>query len=197
MSLLQQWIRVKPIVDLTTKHLDAGISINDLSGCNNELSVCEKLVEESDGSNLTICYASNEIYQYSSFLWLVNDQTGGNVFVSKEVCLISWVIARSLDLFHFYTESNINVIVTVFFLKLSKASTIEDCFDKFNGQRRIPVVYIADVVWVLNSCLLVDQFKSLKGLFYQDITYLLDFVPVELFVLGSQQPWLLKSHQSD
>lgn len=184
-SLLQQWIWVKPIVDLTTKHLDAGISINDLSGCNNELSVCEKLVEESDGCNLSICYASNEIYQYSSFLWLVNDQTGGNVFVPKEVCLISWVIARSLDLFHFYIRIKQKCIITVFFLKLSKASTVEDCFDKFNGQRRISVVYIADVVRVLNSGLLVDQFKSLKGLIILSGYYLLDFVPVELFVLRS------------
>ena len=96
-SLLQQRVRVKSIVDFSTKHFNACIAINDLGGCNNELSVSEYFVEESNGCNLSIGDASNVVHQDSSLFRLVNDDTLRDLLVAKEISFVGWEIMRSLQ----------------------------------------------------------------------------------------------------
>ena len=58
--------------------------------------------------------------------------------------------------------------ITVIFDKLSK-TTIESHLNEFNWQRRVSIIDIADIDRVLDSSLLVNQFKTLKFLSLKDL----------------------------
>jgi hypothetical protein len=107
-SLLKQRIRVKSIVDFSTKHFNASISVDDLSSSDNELSVSEYFVEESNGSNLSVGDASNVVDEDSSLLGLIDDQTLRDLLVPKEVSLVCWEVVRALQQFHFYIQGLID-----------------------------------------------------------------------------------------
>jgi hypothetical protein len=68
-----------------------------LGGSDNELSVSEYFVEESNGSDLTIGDASNVVHEDSSLLGLVNDQTLRDLLVAEEIRLVCGEIMRALQ----------------------------------------------------------------------------------------------------
>jgi hypothetical protein len=68
-----------------------------LGSSDNELSVSEYFVEESNGCDLTVGDATNVVYQDSSLLGLVNDQTLRYLLVPKEFSLVCWEIVRALE----------------------------------------------------------------------------------------------------
>ena len=65
MSLLEDRGQVELVIDWPAQHLHAGVSIDDLRRCDDELLVLEELVEEPDGRNLTKGYTSDVIYEHT------------------------------------------------------------------------------------------------------------------------------------
>lgn len=68
-----------------------------MGGSDNELSVSEYFVEESNGSDLTISDASNVVHEDSSLLRLVNDQALRDLLVAEEIRLVCREVMRALQ----------------------------------------------------------------------------------------------------
>ena len=78
---------------LSTEHLDACVAINDLCRGNNELFVFEELVEEPDGCNLTVGYATNVVDEDLLFLALVLNADAW--LASEEIGFIGWCLVAA------------------------------------------------------------------------------------------------------
>ena len=62
---------IKSVVNLSTEHFNACVSVNDLSSRYYELSIREYFVEVADRGNLSIGYATDVVNQDFSPLGLV------------------------------------------------------------------------------------------------------------------------------
>lgn len=95
---------IKSVVDLSAKHLNTGIAVNDLSSRDDELSVRKYFVQETDGSNLAIGNATDVVNQNLALFKLLNGLNHWNILIREEVTLIGRVLGWSGQNFQFYNE---------------------------------------------------------------------------------------------
>lgn len=61
-----------------------------------------------------------------------------------------------------------------------------DCFDELNRERRIAIVDVADIYGVIDSDFFIDKLEGF-----------LNFTPVQLLILGSEELSILEIHKSN
>ena len=91
-------------MNLTSQHLDACISINDLCCSDYKLLILEYLVQEPNCSDFTISNTTDKVNQYSLLSALIHNQTA-TLLLGEEFSLVLREFLWPWESFQFYEEN--------------------------------------------------------------------------------------------